>query len=111
MSAVRLLLCEAYPTVAVKEDLMIAQTITPPAYESAAASAAAVGQLVAQMFLAHPSLPVPDTEKEVEKIRDRLTASQKKWDQRLNVDGWSQDEDLEEILDEMATLAQEAAEM
>ena len=65
MSAVRLLLCEAYPTVAVKEDLMIAQTITPPAYESAAASAAAVGQLVAQMFLAHPSLPVPDTEKEV----------------------------------------------
>ena len=111
MSAVRLLLCEAYPTVAVKEDLMVAQTITPPAYESAAASAAAVGQLVAQMFLAHPSLPVPDTENEIEKIRDRLTASQKKWDQRLNVDGWSQDEDLEEILGEMATLAQEAAEM
>ena len=106
MSAVRLLLCEGYSTVAVREDLIGAATKTP---EAAAASAAAVGQMIAQLFLEHPSLPCPaDTEKDA--LETRWDVAQKKW-AMTQTKGWvNEDEELEDILGELASLVEAASE-
>jgi hypothetical protein len=106
MAAVRLLLCEGYSTVAVREDLIGAATKTPAA---AAASAAAVGQMTAQLFLQHPSLPIP-AEVEARELQTRLDAVQKKWTAAQS-HGWKGDDELVDILGELASLVEAASEL
>ncbi len=106
MGAVRLLLCEGYSTVAVQEDLVGAATKTP---EAAAASAAAVGQMIAQLFLEHPSLPTLE-EAGAASLRTRLSDVQQKWS-TVQIQGWKNDEELEGMLGELASLVEAASEL
>ena len=106
MGAVRLLLCEGYSTVAVQEDLVGAATKAP---EAAAASAAAVGQMIAQLFLEHPSLPTPE-EVGTASLRTRLDDVQKNWG-AFQTQGWKNDDELVGILEEYASLVEEGSEL